>query len=226
MKLSTAEKFLLLAHHPDKGRFIISDVQTEYGIIGAILLDMSLENLISIEDGKLLLRKSEKADNQIINEVLSLIGNSDKPRKIKYWIPKLARKSRKYKWIVLMELEKKSVMQIESRKILGIIPYRKSYLTDNYSRNNMIQQLRNNILFHKELNNESVSILGMVEACKMQKIIATDRDELKRVREELKQIMKESPIADTVNQTIKQVQAAIIGAMMAAVAASSTAAHH
>lgn len=37
MKLSIVELFLLLAHHPSKGRFVINDMLINYGIIAAIL---------------------------------------------------------------------------------------------------------------------------------------------------------------------------------------------
>ena len=74
MKFSTAEKFLMIAHHPDKGRFVTDHIHLEYGIIGAILLDMSLERSISLEDGKIIL-KSEKADTvgQTIRQVQAAI---------------------------------------------------------------------------------------------------------------------------------------------------------
>jgi len=215
MRLSTVEKFLLIAQHPIKGKFIISDMYMNYGIIGAILLDMSLEDKVIVENDKLILKNRVNADNQINSEVSIMISNSEKPRKIKYWIAKLARKSRKYKWTILSELVSKNFIRIEDKTFLGIIPYKRSYLIDNSARDNLIQQIRRNILFRQELSNENVVILGLIEACKMHKIITSDRDELKTIMKELKQIMKESPIADTVDKTIKQVQAAIIGAIVA-----------
>jgi hypothetical protein len=226
MNLSTAEKFLLIGHHPEKGRFLIAGFQLEYGLIGAILLDMTLENMIITENERLIVKKSVMSNNQLFNEISSLIFNAKKPQKIKYWIIRLARQSRKYRWMLLTELTNKRFIRIENRKFLGIIPYRKSFLTGSYTRNNLIQQLKSNVLFHKELNNETVVILGMIEACKMHRIITSDKDELKTIRKELKQVIKESPIAGTVNETIKQVQAAIIGAVIATSAASSAAAHH
>lgn len=226
MKLSTVEKFLLIAQHSNKGKFIISDMHINYGIIGAILLEMSLEHKIIIENDKLVLKNSGIDDNQIISEITIMISNSKKLRKIKYWITKLARKSRKYKWTILTELECKKIIRIENKKFLEFIPYKKSYLIDSKTRDNLIQKLKSNILFHQELSNENVVVLGLIEACKMHKIITSDKDELKTIRKVLKEIIKESPIADTVNKTIKQVQAAIIGAIIASTVASSAASSH
>jgi len=118
----------------------------------------------------------------------------------------------------------KGFLRIEHHKFL-FIPYRKSYLTDNRSRDSLIKQIRECALFHKELNNENIVILGLIEACRMHNIISTNREELKTLRKELKMIIKESPIAEAVDKTIKQVQAAIMGAV-AASSIAATAGHH
>ena len=97
MNLSSVEKFLVLAHHPQKGKFMISDIHINYGIIGAILLDMSLEDKIKIENDRLVLKGSIELDDLIRSEIALQISQSTKPRKIRYWMSKLARKSRKYK---------------------------------------------------------------------------------------------------------------------------------
>jgi len=127
MKLNTLTKFLLVAHHPEKGRFLISDAHINYGIIGAALLEMSLDEQIKIEENKLILLKDGNSENSIISEISKEIRTSKKTRKIKYWITKLAIKSRKFKWEILVDLEKNKLLRIEDKKFLGLIPFRKSY---------------------------------------------------------------------------------------------------
>lgn len=215
MELNTIEKFLLLAQHPIKGRFVISDMHINYGIVGAALMEMSINDQIKIENNKLILNSTKKSDDPIISDISTIIKNSRKIRKISYWITKLARKSRKYRLIVLTDLEKKRCIRIEHRKFLGLFSYKKTYLIDRRTRDNLIRTLRNNISIARELNDDDMVVLGLVEACKMHRIITTDRAELKRIRKELKQVLKESPIASTVDVTIKQMQAAIVGAIIA-----------
>lgn len=224
MKLNTLSKFLLLAHHPEKGGFLISDAHINYGIIGAALLEMSLDGQINIEKNKLILLKEANSDNSIISEILKEIKSSKKTRKIKYWITKLARKSRKFKWAILSDLEKNKLLKIEDRKFIGLISYKKSYLVESNTRNDLIIQLKKDALSGGDLSNETILVLGLIEACKMHKIITSDKVELKKLKQELKEIIKESPIADTVDKTIKQVQAAIIGAIIASTVAASASA--
>ena len=221
MKLNTLAKFLLVAHHPEKGRFLISSIHINYGIIGAALLEMSRDGQIKIEGNKLILIKNEASDHPIISEISTEIRNSKKPRKVKYWVTKLAQRSRKFKWIILSDLEKNKLLRIEEKKFLGLIPYRKTYLIGAATRENMIRQLRNNVLFRSELEEDSILMLGLVEACKMHKIITSDRVELKKLKKELKEVIKESSITETADKTIKEVQAAIVRAISASAAAAT-----
>lgn len=221
MNLSSVEKFLVLAHHPQKGKFMISDIHINYGIIGAILLDMSLEDRIKIENDRLVLKGSIELNDLIRSEIALQISQSAKPRKIRYWMSKLARKSRKYKWIVLNALSDKRIVRIEEKTFLGLIPYKKTYLHENVKRDSLIEELRRDVFSHRKLNKENVVILSLIEACKMHKILTSDRSELRELRKELKSLLIDSPIADVLDKTIKQVQAAIVGAVIASTVASS-----
>jgi len=221
MKLNTLTKFLLVAHHPEKGRFLISDAHINFGIIGAALLEISLDEQIKIEDNKLILLKTGNSENTIMTDISKEIRNSKKDRKVKYWITKLSRKSSKYKWEILADLEKSRLIRIEDKRFLGLIPYRKSYLIERNTRNELIDQLKKDALFGRDLNNDTILMLGLIEACKMHKIITSDKKELKKLKQKLKDIIKENAIADTVDKTIKQVQATIIGATVATTIATS-----
>lgn len=222
MELTIIEKFLLIAQHPEKGRFIIPDMQLNHGIIGALLLEMSLVEMIDIEKDKLILKNYKKSNDPLIKEISSIIKDSKKPRKVKYWITRFARKSRKFKWTILDDLVKKRLIRIENKKFLGLIPYRKNYLAESKTRNSLIQELKKSILSRREISNENIVVLGLVEACKMHKAITSDKIELKRIKKELKEVIKESPIASTLDKTIKEVQAAIMVVIFASAAVTTS----
>jgi golgi phosphoprotein 3 len=221
MNLTTSQEFLLLAHHPVKGRFMVPDTQLSYGIIGAILLDMSVEKRIAIENERLVLKSTEKSDNQAISEITRLMADAAKPFKVRHWISKLERKYTRYKWITINELENKRLVRTEERKFLGLISYRKSFLTETLTRDKLILNIKNRILFRSSSENESIGILGLIEACDMERLITTDRQELRAMRKELKRIIRESPIADITNKVIREVEMEIFSAMAASSAAAT-----
>lgn len=219
MELNLAEKFLLLGLHPEKGRFTISDIHRSYGLVGAVLLDMSMDGRIELENNRVLLKEKRSGD-PVVAEVSAILANARKPYKLQTWISRLSSKSRKFRWEYLNAMERKRVIRIEHRKFLGLIPYRKCYVQNHDLRSNLIQQLRDSILYRKDIDNVGIALLGLVEACQMHKTISPDRDEQKRLKKELKTLIKESPIASAVDQTIKQVQVAILASVAAASAAA------
>jgi len=223
MELSIAEKFLLIAHHSRKGRFLTSEPQLNFGLVGAFLLEMSINNQLHIENNRVFMDKSAVPENPTSLEIYDLIKGSGKNRTIRLWLKRLSRKANRYRWEVLENLKEKRLMRIERRKFLGIIPYRKSYVTDSRTRDQLLKELKKQILSrHRDTapTNDDMAVLGLIEACKLHRTLTRDRAELKKLRKALKELIKESPIAGTVQQTIRQVQAAVIGAVVASPAAA------
>jgi len=220
---STAEKFLIIAHRPEKGGFLTSQTFIQYGIAGAILLDLTLVERISIVDNKLFLKPGKALTSPLLNEVSTMISQSPDARKTSYWVGKLASRYNRYKWQIMEGLEGKRILRIERRKFLGLIPYRQSVLTETYTRASLIRQLKSEILSGRGGDGELNALAGMVKACSLERILSTDREELKRIRQQLKVMVSESPVSDVVAQTIRQVQAAIFASLTAAVVASSSA---
>ena len=223
-KLCISEKLLLIAHHPDKARFRIPEIHLKYGLIGALLLELSLVERLVLEDNNTVVKHQPPPADPILKEMVEKMGAQGTPRKIKFWIRRLAQKSARYKWQRLQELEEKRVVRIEHRKFLGLIPYRRSFLINKKLQYDLIRETRNSIMQQGAPDREQQVILGLVEACRMNKIISRERSERKMIKARLKAIMKESPVAADVDLTIRQVQAAIVGAVAASGAAAAGAA--
>ncbi len=213
--LTLTEKFLLLAMHPEKGRFTIAGMQLAYGIAGGLLLELSMQERIAIEDGKVVSKKGSRITDPVLSEVSDMMASSEKKRKVRYWTNKIYKRSNKYKKVILEGMEKIHLVRIERKKFL-FIPYTLYFLRDKRTRDNLIRHLKKAILYPSsvEITGEDMALMGLVEACKMHKTFASDRQELKRIRKELKEVIKNSPIAGVVDQTIKDVQAALLASVV------------
>jgi len=220
MDLKTTEKLLLIALDPVKGKFLISSLQLNVGLVGAILMEMTFDKKIVIEQNKLLLKSSKSSNDPVLSEITGIIKKSKKPRKVKYWVSKLERKVRRYKWIFLEKMQKDRLVRIEHKKFLGAISYRKCYLINKRIRDDILKQLKDAVFYKKELTEENIVLLGLVEACGLQKTLVSDRKELKVVKKRLKELLKEEPIAQAVGKTLAEMQAALSGAISAAIVTS------
>lgn len=224
--LNTVEKFLLIAHHPEKGRFMIPQIYVQYGIAGALLMDLTLAGRIDLAEKKLILKPSKTTADPVMNEAITLMSQSQMARKADYWVRRLATRYNRYKWQVLQGLADRRMVRIEHRKFLGLIPYRQSYLIESYTRSNIIRQLKSDILaYTREPSSASMAVAGLIEACKMYRILSDDREEVKNLKTQLKKITRDNPVSDILSQTIRQVQVAIIAGVTASVAASAAARH-
>lgn len=227
MELNTIEKFLLIAHHPEKGRFKIPPIHFKYGIAGAILLELSLRKIISLKEARVVIEQQPVTidpDYPIFEEIIQSIQLGRRLHKPRFWIQKFGRRPRKFKWIFLDGLAKKRLIRIKELKFLWI-PYRRSYLIDTSSRQKLIYNLREVLIYKKPKTEADIAILGLVESCKMHRIIEPDRSKRKIVRQELKQILKESPISEILAATIKQIQMAITIAIVASSAGGAGGSH-
>ncbi len=211
MELTLVEKFVLLAHHPEKGRFTVTGVQLWNGIVGALLIEMSLQKRIEIEDGRIVLKDDKKISDPVMSEIAGMIKQSEKPKKIRYWLSKISKKANRYKKEVLAGMVKKGLLRSERKRFI-FIPYTLFYLQDKRIWGKMIRHLRKAALYPSsvDVTQEDVVLLGLIEATKMHKVLASNKDELKRIKRELKKVIEESPIAGVVDKTIREMQGAII----------------
>lgn len=219
MELNTLEKFIIVAHHPQKWWFRVPQINLKYGISGAILLQFSLKKLIELENKKVILNTKTKAINEtypILDELLEKMSTAKREHKPKFWIQRFGRRSRKIKWAILTGLEKKRLVRIRHLKFLWI-PFRRSYLIERNTRSSILSKLRESVIYRKEKSEEDIAMLGLIEACRMYRILSPDRSKRKQIKKELRSVLKESPISQIVAATIKQTQMAIA----VAVAASS-----
>lgn len=223
MSLTLTEKFILLAHHPEKGRYAVTMYQHQYGLIGSLLMELSLKDIVAVENKRLYLKKKDLPADEVLSEIVQKLASSSNPRRIRYWISKFSFRYRKYKWAIYANLERQWMIKIEKKYFLGIIPYRRCYVRNKSERSQIIANLRENILYKKEMNDETVAFAALVAACSMQRKLTTNREELKVIKQELKRILKEQPVASAVKQTIIEVQAAVASAIVTATVATHAA---
>ena len=76
---------------------MIPQMYLQYGIAGAILLDMALEDLTDITNKRLIIKLARTSLIPVITEVVTLISQSSKSRKADYSrVRKLATRYNKY----------------------------------------------------------------------------------------------------------------------------------
>lgn len=220
MQLTLPERFLLLAIHYDKPIFLVTQPAFSAGFIGSIFMELAVREHIHIEN-KVVEVISGKPGSGVVLEVLSNLAQS-KPRKIRTWVSRLSNSSRRYRLKLINEMQHKGLMRTEERRFL-FIPYKVPKLINKKAKQDEVTNIRKLVFQNGTPTEADMSLLGLVYACRMHGIIAKNSAERKEIRKRIKTMLKDDPIAKSVNEVIKETQAAIMAAVVATSAASSAA---
>lgn len=209
MDLNTAEKYLLLILHPDKSRYLVTDQVINPGLLGAILVDLSIDGKIEIRDRKVFSKSSYCKLSEAHNLILNKISRSKRPRRVKTWISNLNWFGRKYRHMLLHDLAMKSKIRMEDKWFL-FIKYKKAHLLDRDGRRSLLAQLKDVIINNKEMNDNTAPLLGIIQACNMQKVLSKDNNELKVIKSTLKDLTRKDTISTEIVQVIEELNVAAI----------------
>ena len=218
MELNTAEQFLVLIHHPEKTGYLAPQQVRNIGLTGSILLDLAADERITLDDGKVKANSLKTNISPAHQLVLEKIYRTERQKKIKNWIAIFNRTPSKYYKPVINGLDRNGLIRIEHKKFL-FISYMTTRLINNRVREGIIKEARDVIFRKKPVDDHIAPILGLIEACKIHRLICRDRSEIKSCRSMLREITKEDGISRGVAKVIQETQAAVLLAMTASTAA-------
>ena len=220
-KLTIAELLLILAHRPDKPGYFNSQHVINIGLVGAILLDLTDENCLHLNNARIEIVKRKSELTPIHQQLLDYLANSTRKRKVKRWISRISNSAGKYRKAIIKQLEQKRFYQIEQKSFLGI-KYINAQLLKTMERERLVQALRSVVFEQKKPDHQQVSLLSLIKACGIYKILCRDSKERKVCRKALKQIIKQNEIAGSVDKVLQEMHAAIIAATVATTAVTTT----
>ena len=223
MQLNLFEKFILLALDQKKGKFLIDTLSLNYGIAGAILLELSELNKISIQDKKIIVTDKKLTKISIVDACIKLINSAKKHRKAKYWIYKIGNKSSGFKKIILKDLYDKKIIKISKKSyIWGLFSVYKYPVINSKPTNEIKSKLKKIVLEGEDPDIESLLLLSLMSSCKLIRVLFINKKEHKTAKKRIKELTKNIEISEAVSQTLKEIQTAVIVATTSAFISSSS----
>jgi hypothetical protein len=216
---SIAELFVILAINPQKGRIDMNTISFRYSLTGALFMDYHESGEIKIENKRVI--PSFRKNGDVIHDLFAeKFMNSSGTWRLSFWIRRLTNKSRLIFREIINSLDREQIIRIEQRKFLNIFPYKRYWFIDNRLRTSLIETLRGILLYGKKPGKKEVMILGLVEASKAYRLLASERGESRLLRKKNTELLKGDLMTGEISQTIREVQAAIIAAVTAATIAA------
>ena len=220
MELTLLEEFLLLALDDSKGDFFIDNITLSYGLAGAIMFQLQLNNSIEIKDQIVHVNEHAKEEDSVLNRVLYIIRKS-KPKRLDYWINEIAPKTGNFKKHIITELIIKRVLRKVEGKILWIIPGSKYLPSDEVIDVNPKTRLSEIVYLEGSPELKDVMLLNLIQASGMMREIFEERETLKMAKKNFYKVARQSKISKTIMNIIDEVKVAVYISLSEAVPATS-----
>ncbi len=230
MKLTLSEQLLLLALKDEKGTVVSkAGIALDFGLAGALLLEMTVSGRINIRDGKLIVQNATPSGDPLIDEVLAILtAKKGKLKPMKYWVPRLASKMKKLRHKIADRLVLSGILKREKKRILGIFPSVRYPTQNPLPELEVREQLKHTVLQGNSPSAETRMILNLVKACDLSDEVF-GKAMRKQVKARFKELEKEpgdsEAVGKAISEAVQAVQAAIMISITTAIIASS-AAHH
>lgn len=211
--LSLAEELLLLALHDEKGKIVsAASMSLLYGLAGALLLELSLRDRITIENKKLILRDDKLTGDEIIDEAIVKIRQSKKPHKPDHWVSKLSG-MKNMKDRLLDRLVYQGILRKEEKKVLWVFPSKQYPTVNGKPERDARALIRAALLDGAPPDERTKTIVSLVVACDLINEIFP-KGERRRAKKRAKEIAASDPFGKAVSDATHANQMVIFASVM------------
>lgn len=211
--LTLYEEFFLIAIDDHNGAVASPASETlHYGLAGAMLSELALQNKLSINDERLVVKDSTPLGDEKLDEALVAIMASPKPRKTTHWINELG--ERKLPRRVADGLAVKGILTIEKKRYLWVIPYDAYPQQDASAKYWVKHYLRAIVLGGENPEPGVVALLSLLKACRLLNLVFT-KDERKAAAHQVAALVQGEAYGEAVARTLEEIELAAAMAAMA-----------
>ncbi len=210
--LSFGEELLLLALDDEKGT-IVDKTSIKYGLVGALLMDLALLNKIDTDLENLMIVDTSPTGDDILDDVLTQIAQSDRTRTTAYWLVHLSQNSNTIKERLLDRLIQKGILKREEQRILWVFARRRYPVRDDKEEKEVKTRIREVILSDSIPDPRDVVLISLIKGCYLVDEIFSHK-EIDAVKGRLEQIAKMDLIGQTLSGIIESVTRAMASAGM------------
>ena len=207
---SLFEELLILAVHEDKGTFIGSAFENiNTGLVGAILAELALRGVIQIQENhRLRVVDVSAIEDEILNEALDIMKDSEKERKSGYWVNSLTQKPEKIRKHITERLIQKGIVTQEDDHLLWVIPSPLQPEVKASTKYWIKRRLRSIVLASNEAEQRDIALLGVIKACDLLDLVFL-KDERRLASRQIGELVVSEALKNPVVQTIEEIGLAI-----------------
>ena len=215
--LNLAEELFLISINDEKGKVHSSAMPNlRYGLSGAVLADLTLQGKLSLDDKHhVIVLNLVLSGDEILDETLTRIGKSDRPRRSSFWISEISQHTKQFQSRLASGLVTMGILRKEGHRMMWIIPSVRYAQPDTATKYWIKHRLREAILTDATPEPSTIVLLSLLRACKMLDLVFT-KDERKAARNRIEQIGRNEAFGQAVVETLDEIESAAVAAILAA----------
>ena len=208
--LTLFEELLSLSIHEAKGTFIKSSTdRLKPGLVGAILAELALMGKIQASNShQLQLSDDSQTTDDILNETLCALKESEKERKFNYWINTLSQRIAKLQKHIVKSLVQKGVITQDDDRLSWVIPSPLQSETKASTKCLLITRLSGIVLAQENTQLRDIALLSLARACGLLDLLFL-RDELKLADRQINELVYSQVLNNPALQTMQEIERAI-----------------
>ncbi len=174
MELKLKEKYVLLSLDDTRGGIEKGLYHYGLGLAACIMLDLAIEGIIELKDGKVILKSSSHPKDSIYWDALKRIRKSNKEKTLKHWIGYFNMISGKYRKQIIKDLVAYGILRKVPRRFLGI-PYFRYPVLNAKPENEFRARLISSLNKINELDSMDIALLAILEASQSMVTLVQDK---------------------------------------------------
>ncbi|MBD2261306.1 GPP34 family phosphoprotein [Pseudanabaena sp. FACHB-2040] len=209
-----SQDLILLALNPQTGKTRFSWYSAlDYGLVGSLLLDLVLQGKLEIDDDNRVIGAiSGNTGNEFLDQRLSEVLASTRPRTARFWVTRWRRRYRGIQTVVLQNLIDLGVLERQEQRILGLFPTQRYFLTDEFIQREIVQQVRAAVLEGIGLDSRMAALISLMQASHLTDAVFRP-EERPEARSRIKAIAIEELVGQAISKAIFTIQATTLGAI-------------
>ncbi|MDQ2178873.1 GPP34 family phosphoprotein [Marinifilum sp. D714] len=220
MNLNLVDQLTLLALDDEKGSFIADSFSFAYGLAGAVILELSLQERIEVEGKKIKVKSKETCGDALLDYFLDKIKHSKKQRSIQTWVEIIGEKFSYIKDETLAKLIDEGILKKEEKKILWIFSVDK-FPTENAKPENLLRKRLNDILINDcEVDMNETMLISLIDMCELnQEVYGKER--AKEYKKKIKGIIEKGQLSSSIGKAVKEIHEALMAVIVVLITTSA-----
>lgn len=200
----------MLSIHHEKGTFIGWTVdRMKPALVGAVLAELALMGKIEAnQNNRLHLTDDDPVDDDLLNEALEQLKQTEKERKFGFWVDNLSQKPEKLRKQVIDRMIEKGFVAQEDDHLHWVVPSPLQPDGNASAKYSISQRLRGIVLAQDTYEKRDIVLLSLLRACSLLELLFL-KDERRLASHRINELVVSAAMKDPGLQTIEEIESAL-----------------